>query len=290
MLHSMTGFGQAEGIIQNRKLSLQIKTLNSKQTDIHVRIPGAFKSLEMDMRKLLASELGRGKMELNIQLESMGGQKEIEVDETQIISYFENINSVSTKLGLAPLNNLEMVSRLPEVIKQKEFLLASDDAQEVMTLLKTAIKNTLAFRAAEGESLQIDLLSHVTAIESLLEESLVYENERIEQVKKRMQQHLADSLNEVEINRDRFEQELVYYIEKFDISEEKVRLKSHCDYFKTSVEGKSGQGKKLGFIGQEMGREINTLGSKANHAAMQKKVVEMKDELEKIKEQVLNVL
>jgi uncharacterized protein (TIGR00255 family) len=185
---------------------------------------------------------------------------------------------------------MEIVTKFPDVLKNQSEEIAKEDWQAMETILLNAITDIKDFRSHEGLSLEADLKSHVNNISDLLQEALKYEQERIDTVKERLKSNLEDLEQKITINEERFEQELIYYIEKYDISEEKVRLKAHCDYFIETMDGNAGQGKKLGFISQEMGREINTLGSKANHAEMQKIVVQMKDELEKIKEQVLNVL
>lgn len=290
MIHSMTGFGKADGILANKKISIQVKSLNSKQSDISTKIPSLFKELELDFRKALADQLIRGKIELSINYENLENSSNFELDKDLLVHYVKELKSVQADLGLADADLIATASRFPEILKNQTESINEEDKSALLSLLNEAIANTQQFRADEGKSLSDDLSSHVNAIAELLKEALQYESERAQTVKDRLLSNLEDLELNGNFNQDRFEQELIYYLEKYDISEEKVRLSTHCDYFMEMLEGPIAQGKKLGFISQEMGREINTLGSKANHAEMQKLVVQMKDELEKIKEQILNVL
>lgn len=290
MIQSMTGFGKAEGEVASKKVSIQIRSLNSKQSDIITKLPNLFKELELDFRKKLAELLSRGKIELSLQFEEMGNTSQQILNEELVQNYFAQIEKLGQKLNAKTDDILSSILRFPDVLSTASESLSDVDKKAAETLLEEAINQVIQFRIDEGKSLASDLLNHTVNIENLLSEALQYENERIQTVRERLKSNLDDLLEKNSFNEDRFEQELIYYLEKYDISEEKVRLKTHCEYFKESLNAEAGQGKKLGFISQEMGREINTLGSKANHAEMQKLVVQMKEELEKIKEQVLNVL
>lgn len=290
MIYSMTGFGKAEGIVANKKIVIQLKSLNSKQSDINAKLPNLFREKELSYRKLIADRLTRGKIELQISYENLENQSNYEVDAELLKTYYHQLQRICVDLGANESSLMEVVTKFPEVLKSQSEEFTNEDWQAIEAILKNSIEEINNFRAHEGLSLEADLKSHVNNIVSLLNEALTFDQERIETVKERLKTNLEELEQKAGVNQERFEQELIYYIEKYDISEEKVRLQSHCDYFLECMNGKAGQGKKLGFIGQEMGREINTLGSKANHAEMQKVVVQMKDELEKIKEQVLNVL
>ena len=286
----MTGFGKAEDIVANKKIVIQLKSLNSKQSDINTKVPSLFREKELSYRKLLSDGLTRGKIELAISYENLENQSTFQIDSDLLKSYFKQLQTISAELGANESSLIEVVSKFPDVLKSQSDELVKEDWDKVETILVNAIQDIITFRAHEGLSLEADLKSHVVNISNLLEEALKYEHERTATVKERLKNNLEELEQKITLNEERFEQELIYYIEKYDISEEKVRLKAHCDYFIETMNANAGQGKKLGFISQEMGREINTLGSKANHAEMQKIVVQMKDELEKIKEQVLNVL
>lgn len=290
MIQSMTGFGKAEGQLASKKVSIQLKSLNSKQADVSVKVPSSFKEKELAYRKIIADELKRGKIEMYLSYESAETESSYKIDKTVFKSYYSQLLELENQLHIKSEELFSSILKLPEVVKSNEEELASAEWKKVETILIEAINDLIKFRLDEGKSLENDLKSHINSIESLLEQALKYEHERTEIVRNRLSSNLEDSAQKEKINEDRFEQEMIYYMEKYDISEEKVRLKAHCDYFKKTMLEKEGQGKKLGFISQEIGREINTLGSKANHSEMQKLVVQMKDQLEKIKEQVLNVL
>jgi uncharacterized protein (TIGR00255 family) len=286
----MTGFGKAEGIFANKKIVMQLKSLNSKQSDINVKMPTLFREKELAYRKIISDSLTRGKIELALSYENLQNGSTFQIDGELLKNYYNQLKVISSELGADESSLIEVVSKFPDVLKNQSEDIAKDDWHAMEAILLESIKDIKNFRAHEGLSLEADLRSHVNNISNLLQEALKYEHERVETVRERLKINLEDLEQKVTINEERFEQELIYYIEKYDISEEKVRLNAHCEYFIETMNGDAGQGKKLGFISQEMGREINTLGSKANHAEMQKIVVQMKDELEKIKEQVLNVL
>lgn len=289
MIQSMTGFGKAESEIGNRKITVLIKSLNSKQIDINTKLPNIFKELDLKIRRLLSELLVRGKVELSITYEALEGQSNFSIDEDLFKNYYHQLNKIATELQETNTDLISTVSRLPDVLRSNNEEVSEKENLAIIQLVKQACLNLIEFRKDEGRALESELMNRVNGIEKSLKEALIYETERIDIIKERLNQSLLEFKKSNSLNQDRFEQELIYYMEKYDISEEKVRLKTHCTYFKEILNAENSQGKKLGFISQEMGREINTLGSKANHAKMQQKVVEMKDELEKIKEQVLNV-
>ena len=290
MIHSMTGYGKAEGIIGSKKVTIQLKSLNSKQADVSVKVPSVFKDQELVFRKEIAKQLQRGKIELYLSYESNEKENSYQIDEEVFQLYYNQLSLLNGKFKLEQTDLTATIMKMPEVMKAREESEEELDADALLDLLNQALHAINTFRADEGKTLEADLTEHINEIEALLVEALKYEDERTETVRTRILSNLEDAQQKDKIDMDRFEQEMIFYMEKYDISEEKVRLKAHCDYFKKTMEDEVGQGKKLGFISQEIGREINTLGSKSNHAQMQKLVVQMKDQLEKIKEQVLNVL
>lgn len=290
MIHSMTGYGKAEGVIGNKKITIQLKSLNSKQADVSVKVPSLFKDQELVFRKKIATDLQRGKIEMYLSYEANEKENSYEIDEEVFQRYYNQLSLLNGKFKLDNSNLTATILKMPEILKAREESVNESDDNAVLALLKEALVEINSFRADEGKTLELDLTDHVNEIEGLLAEALKYEDERTETVRTRILSNLEDAQQKDKVDMDRFEQEMIFYMEKYDISEEKVRLKAHCDYFKKTMAEEQGQGKKLGFISQEIGREVNTLGSKSNHAQMQKLVVQMKDQLEKIKEQVLNVL
>ena len=290
MIQSMTGFGKAEGQLDSKKVTIQLKSLNSKQTDVTVKVPSSFKEKELSYRKILAEQLNRGKVEMYLSYEAVESAASYSIDQKLFKSYFTQLTELENNLNTTSGDLFASILKLPDVVKNTEEELEASEWKKVEEILIQAIESLIEFRQEEGKSLEKDLSNQISAIDELLQEALKYDAERTEIVRERLRSNLDDLEQKEKVNEDRFEQEMIYYLEKYDISEEKVRLKTHCDYFKKTMAEDRGQGKKFGFISQEIGREINTLGSKANHAEMQKLVVQMKDHLEKIKEQVLNVL
>jgi uncharacterized protein (TIGR00255 family) len=287
----MTGYGKAECLLADKKLTIEIKSLNSKQLDVNTRLPSLYKEKEINIRQVLASELERGKVDCSFYYELSGEAVSGTINEPVVKDYYQQLFRISGELGLqASLELLSTVMRMPDTIRTEKPELQETEWTMVEAALKKALDQVNIFRTQEGESLDGDLRQRVDAIVRKLEEVEHYEKERINQVRERIGKHLEEYGLKDSVDENRFEQELIYYIEKLDISEEKVRLANHCSYFLETMEDMGPAGKKLGFISQEMGREINTLGSKANHKELQKLVVEMKDELERIKEQILNVL
>jgi uncharacterized protein (TIGR00255 family) len=286
----MTGFGKAEAVVAGKKVTIQTKSLNSKQADINLRLPQQLKEKEIPIRKQILEQLQRGKIECTINVEAHDASEAVSINEPLMHAYFKKLETVRKNLGVELPVNMDILSRLPEVFKQEEENPDQSWFEEMEKVLLESLQNLNEFRANEGAILAEDLKQNIAAIYHHLEEALQYEKERSETVRQRIRENLEEASLKGNLNEDRYEQELIYYLEKLDISEEKVRLRTHCDYFLECMQEAAGQGKKLAFISQEIGREINTLGSKANHAEMQKSVVHMKDALEKIKEQVLNVL
>ncbi len=291
MLHSMTGYGKAVLELPSKKISIEIKSLNSKQTDLNVRIPYVYNEKELALRSLLSKRLERGKINFFMTSESIGEYSSYSINKDLAAHYFHELSEVAKTVNTKTEGLLNAVTRLPDVVKQTSESVNEDEWKEILKAVDKALNKLEEFRLQEGASLEDDFRLRITNILSLLEEVTPFEEGRIERVKTKLNQELVKAVDEGKVDRNRFEQELIFYIEKFDITEEKVRLKKHCDYFNETLDGKQkSKGKKLGFILQEIGREINTLGSKSNEPNMQQIVVQMKDELEKIKEQALNIL
>lgn len=288
MIQSMTGFGKARVSIPGKNISIEIKSLNSKQQDFSVRMPGTYKSKEMNIRKMLQKALFRGKVECNINVELTGDESNYKINKDLVSSYFEQIKPILSSSQITP-EILSIIMRMPDVMNSDREELELEEWTALKNGVSEAINNIIDFRKEEGTSLEDDLLKRVSAIEKGLEEVKKHDTIRVENMKNRLTTSIAE-IKEDLIDKNRFEQEVIYYLEKLDINEEKVRLAQHCKYFRDTIVTEIEKGKKLGFIAQEMGREINTVGSKANNAEIQKIVVLMKDSLEKIKEQVLNVL
>jgi uncharacterized protein (TIGR00255 family) len=286
----MTGFGKAIGNRGDISYNVELRSLNSKQTDIYVRMPNVFKSKELELRTKLAKELSRGKIEmsLNIQGNSVETQQSINTDLAK--HYHQELKNLAGSLGENSENLLSMVLKMPEVLRSKAPELDSEEWGFIMNLVSEAVEAHSEFRETEGRSLEDDFKIRIDSITQLLIEVENHEDVRVESVRTRLNKGVEELLQNENLDKNRHEQEIIYYIEKLDINEEKVRLNAHLKYFVETMNQGGTAGKKLGFITQEMGREINTLGSKAYHQDIQKIVVQMKDELEKIKEQVLNVL
>lgn len=288
----MTGFGKAATELPDRKITVEIKSLNSKQVDLSTRIPGAFRELELDMRQEVAHCLKRGKIELMVSVEGSCACECAKINLPVLGNYRSQIMEMKSALGLPePSDWYSLLLRLPDSLKNDSENAGRDEeiCNAVMSTLKQAIERLTEFRSQEGAKLQLFFAEKIAAIRELLAQVEPFEAERVVKVRQRIEENLR-ALQKIDIDKSRLEQEMIFYIEKLDVTEEKQRLEAHLNYFMETMSGESGQGKKLGFISQEMGREINTLGSKSNHAEMQRLVVRMKDELEQIKEQVLNVL
>lgn len=286
MIQSMTGFGKATLQLPNKKITVEIKSLNSKGLDLNVRMPSVYREMELGLRNQLSTELERGKIDFSIFMENTAEVTSTKVNVPIVKAYISQLREVYAEADETEL--MKMAVRMPDALKTEREEIDEDDWSEIQAVIEDGIKNIKAFRISEGVALEKEFLHRIANIMTMMNETVAMDNERIQTVKTR----LRTAIDELEVNVDenRFEQELIFYLEKYDITEEKVRLENHLNYFIETLAGNEANGRKLGFITQEMGREINTMGSKSNHAQMQKLVVQMKDELEKIKEQVLNVL
>lgn len=292
MIQSMTGYGKAEATYKNKTISVEVKTLNSKTFDLTTHVSMLYREKEMDIRQILSKALTRGKADISIWIETEDTcSKAPLINGGVIVDYYQQIRNIATAMGVPePKDWFDLLLRLPDaMIKTDVEQLSDEEWEAVRGAIEEAVNNLVDFRTQEGIALEKKFCEKLDNIEALLASLEPYEKQRVEKIRNRIVDSLQQ-LPEVEYDRGRLEQELIYYIEKLDISEEKQRLSNHIKYFRETMAGAVGQGKKLGFIAQEMGREINTTGSKSNNAEMQNIVVMMKDELEQIKEQVLNVL
>jgi uncharacterized protein (TIGR00255 family) len=288
MLQSMTGFGKSNGLYQSKKVSIEIRSLNSKGLDLNLRIPSVYRELESELRKLLGEQLDRGKIDFGIYIESQADQSNGLINTELASLYYQELKKLNESWSEAPIDYLSLVLKLPEVLNQQAPEVSDEEKEFIMKLALSACEKLTQFRAQEGQALHVDFTEKIESIRNGIQEIRVFEPERIQVIRERISKALSD-LSDVRIDENRLEQEMIFYLEKLDVSEEKMRLTNHLDYFlNTMVIPRNG--KKLGFICQEMGREINTLGSKCNHAEIQKRVVDMKDNLEKMKEQILNTL
>jgi len=286
MIQSMTGYGKSVLQLPTKKITIELKSLNSKSLDMNVRMPSYYKEKELPLRRLIAKSIIRGKVDVSLFVEVTGEETSTKINEAVVREYMKQLQLIAPDTSAAKC--LEMAMRLPDTARAEREEIDENEWETIEVNIKEAIANIVTYRNDEGKVLETEFLQRNENIRTLLEEVIAVDPERIAGVKERLQKGIADLKEKVDENR--FEQELVYYIEKYDITEEKVRLSNHLDYFIASINSEDSNGKKLGFIAQEMGREINTIGSKSNYAPMQKLVVQMKDELEKIKEQLLNVL
>ncbi|MCC8155566.1 MAG: YicC family protein [Tannerellaceae bacterium] len=290
MIQSMTGFGKVTAELPSKKVTIEIKALNSKQLDLSTRIPTVYKEMEMQIRSQLLRSLERGKIEFNVSVEYIGKDTPTHINQHAVENYYLQIKELSEKLNVpVPADWFQTLLRLPDTIKSDAPQPDEAEWQQIQGAIDAAITQLEDFRRQEGQMLENLFRTKIENIGILLKEVEQYEGERLEKIKTRIMDNL-EKVASTDYDKNRFEQEMIYYIEKLDVNEEKTRLENHLKYFINTMENGSSQGKKLGFIVQEIGREINTLGSKSNHAGMQQVVVRMKDELEQIKEQILNVL
>lgn len=292
MIHSMTGYGKVIATLPNKKITIEIKSLNSKSLDLSTRIAPSYREKEIEIRQQLANRISRGKVDFSLWIEKdESSEASVIVNEKLLEGYYNQIVAISKNLNIPlPADWFQTLLKMPDVLTKPEIEEVADDEWVVISeAIDEAIDHLVDFRIQEGTALESKFMQNINAIEQLLSDIEPYERERVEKIKERITDSLENALS-VEYDNNRLEQELIFYIEKLDVNEEKQRLTNHLNYFISTMKGEAGQGKKLGFISQEIGREINTLGSKSNHAEMQKIVVQMKDELEQIKEQVLNVL
>ncbi|WMW77176.1 YicC/YloC family endoribonuclease [Flavobacterium sp. 20NA77.7] len=286
MIHSMTGFGKASLQLPTKKITVEIKSLNSKGLDLNTRMPSVFREMELGLRNQISQRLERGKVDFSLYVEVTGEETSSKINVPIVNGYMNQMKAVLPNADETEL--LKMAVRMPDALKTERDEIDANEWKQIQSVIDEALENIANFRKDEGASLEKEFQLRIANIEKLMNEAVSYDAERVETVKTR----LRTALDELKVNVDenRFEQELIFYLEKYDITEEKVRLGNHLNYFLETLNGTEANGRKLGFITQEMGREINTMGSKSNHTEMQKLVVMMKDELEKIKEQVLNVL
>ncbi|WP_195474954.1 YicC/YloC family endoribonuclease [Bacteroides finegoldii] len=292
MIQSMTGYGKATAELPDKKINVEIKSLNSKAMDLSTRIAPAYREKEIEIRNEISKVLERGKVDFSLWIEKKeGAESATPINQALVEGYYKQILAISENLNIPlPADWFQTLLRMPDVMTKTEIQeLTEEEWKAVHAAVAEAIEHLVDFRKQEGAALEKKFREKIANITSLLEKITPYEKERVEKVKERITDALEKTLS-VDYDKNRLEQELIYYIEKLDVNEEKQRLSNHLKYFISTLESGNGQGKKLGFIAQEMGREINTLGSKSNHAEMQKIVVQMKDELEQIKEQVLNVM
>ncbi len=290
MVLSMTGYGKATCTVGTKKITIEIKSLNSKQLDLSSRVPSMYREKDLDLRNLVSKRLERGKVDFGVFMENFGSESFLQLNGPVIQTYSKQIKNIAQELHIPlPTDWFSVLLRLPEATKTESQELDELEWNRVYEAFTKAVDSLVEFRIKEGVSLRRVFEEKIANIRKLLKDIDPYEKERIEKVKERILDNLA-SLQDVNYDKNRFEQELIYYIEKLDVNEEKNRLSQHLKYFEETMDAEGNCGKKLGFIAQEIGREINTLGSKSNHSEMQKIVVRMKDELEQIKEQVLNVL
>ena len=286
MIQSMTGFGKATLQLPSKKITVEVKSLNSKGLDLNVRMPSLYREMELGLRNQIALKLERGKVDFSIFIESTAEQTSTKVNVPIVKAYISQLREVYADADETEL--MKMAVRMPDTMKIERDEIDENDWVQIQTVIEEALQNILTFRKDEGQSLENEFQLRIGNIRQYMNEALALDPERVQAIKDRLQTAISEL--KVNVDENRFEQELIYYLEKLDITEEKVRLTNHLDYFLETIKGTEANGRKLGFITQEMGREINTMGSKSNHAQMQKLVVQMKDELEKIKEQVLNVL
>jgi uncharacterized protein (TIGR00255 family) len=286
MIQSMTGFGKASLQLPTKKITVEFKSLNSKGMDLNVRMPSAYREMELGLRNQIGQQLERGKVDFSLYIEVTGEETSTKVNAPIVKAYIAQMRAILPDADNTEL--MKMAVRMPDALKTEREEIDENEWNQIQGVINEALANINQFRIDEGMSLEKEFKLRVANIRSFMEQTLELDPERIQNIKNKLQ----TAIDELKVNVDenRFEQELIYYLEKLDITEEKVRLTNHLDYFLETLAGKEANGRKLGFITQEMGREINTMGSKSNHSGMQKLVVMMKDELEKIKEQVLNVL
>ena len=291
MIQSMTGYGKAVCEMGEKLISIEIKSLNSKQLDLYFRVPTAYRDREMEMRNEVSSRLKRGKIEMNFTLEYKEGKQATQINVGVVKNYYHQLKTITAEIGHhenEPL--LQAILRMPDALNNDKEVVNPAESQKLMETLAAALEETEKFRTNEGSALASDITRRIELIGSYLDQIEPFEKERTQSLRNKLESSLLEFIPKESLDKNRYEQELIYYLEKLDISEEKTRLQHHCSYFLEVMEEADQVGRKLGFVAQEIGREINTIGSKASHSGIQKIVVLMKDELEKIKEQLMNVL
>lgn len=287
----MTGWGKTQYQLQDKLVTVEIKSINSRQFDLNLKIPFLYRDFESEIRSMISEKVARGKVDLIITQEYGNGSAISEINKEALKRYFAQISELAQEFGIPASDILFAAAmRFPEVVKTPQTLISEEEKTVLFEALSQALNHLVSFRVQEGEALEKDILLHIGRIEELLDQIAPYEQGRINAFREKLRKNLEEYLGKNKVDENRFEQEIIFQLEKIDITEEKTRLANHLKYFREVIKNEELQGRKLGFISQEIGREINTLGSKANHALIQKKVVEMKDALEKIKEQLLNIL
>lgn len=292
MVKSMTGFGKTTVESGNKKVVIEIKSLNSKQLDLNLRIPNLYKEKEMEIRSLIKEQLDRGKVDMCIYFDNAESDKDVSINKAVVMQYFNQMVEISNQLGVQPDKDglLQTIMRFPDTLQVKSEELDDEEWTRLRAGIMQALEEINKFRMQEGKALMKDISHRIELIQNLAAEVPQFESRRVDVIRQKLQEKMNEWTDVKNIDQNRMEQEIIYYLEKLDITEEKVRLANHCKYFMETVEKEEAPGRKIGFIAQEIGREINTMGSKANDHDIQKLVVRMKDELEKIKEQSLNVL
>lgn len=291
MLLSMTGFGRAHGTYQDKTITVEIRALNSKLTDLKMRLPGDYKEKEVELRKLITDHAERGKMDVAIDVQNVDGAALVSLNTALFKGYYQELSRLMSELNMPPSDVLQAILRIPNVVSSPASEIDEEEWDTICAVVTRTLEHLKQFRKQEGKVLEADLRVRVTNILLLLNEVTPFEQERFTRMRERLRNNLDENLGKDNVDNNRFEQEILHYLEKMDMSEEKVRLEQHCKYFiEQLLDSKQSGGRTLNFISQEIGREINTLGAKAYDADIQKIVVKMKDELEKIKEQLANVL
>jgi len=287
----MTGFGRATCELSEKTVVIEIKSLNSKQLDVNMRLPMQYREKEVDLRNELSNRLKRGKADVSFSIEFKEGKQPNRINTGNVLNYYRQLKALSDEIGVVTTDSLlQAILRLPDSLDTEKETAGPDEWEKLRLAFGCAIDDLEQFRTQEGKVLAFDIMNRISLIETLLTQIEPYEKERIDSIREKLSSSLLDFVPKENLDRNRFEQEMIYYLEKLDISEEKTRLKHHCSYFIEVMKEPDQVGRKLGFVAQEIGREINTIGSKANHQAIQRIVVMMKDELEKIKEQLMNIL
>lgn len=291
MIKSMTGFGKAIAETPQKKITIEIKSLNSKQLDLNTKLPWLYKEKEPEIRNIISQKLDRGKIDLAIYFDMLDEESVTVINKAAVRNYYNQFRDIATELKIDLDDQIfSAIMKLPDTLKTEKPELEESEWALVKEQILESVAMLDLYRSEEGNSIMADMKKCIARILALLETAATFEEARIVRIREKLEQLLAENVGSENVDRNRFEQELIFYLEKFDINEEKVRLRTHCDYFMETMNGPAPNGKLLSFIAQEIGREINTIGSKANDASIQKQVVMMKDELEKIKEQTLNVL
>ncbi len=285
----MTGYGKSVAEFEKKQITVELRSVNSKQLDLNVRMPGLYREKELEIRQLIAQKAERGKIDFSVSLDNQTDDKTVSLNRHLVKAYYEELKAITFETGQHHVDYVGIISKMPEVWNNTRPELTEGEWMSLKHAVEAALRQFDEFRKQEGDTLGADLKQRIATIQRLLEEIAPFEQRRTEQYRQKLEQKVKEALAD-NYDANRLEQELIYYIEKIDITEEKVRLASHCKYFLETLTGPENNGRKLGFISQEIGREINTIGSKANDAEMQRVVVLMKDELEKVKEQLLNVL